>query len=517
MQWGIYLSPREAGEITIPALTVTSGEGTFTTQPITLQVSTEQVQHKKTDAGEIQIRIETGNTSPYVLEPFLYSIFVTISGEVIDVQMDDKPEADGARIDKAGNLEARQFFRNGQQIMETRSDYLVTPLRDGSITLHPVELKGKILSLSSQLNAPSNMLHGLLSFMQADSFEPFTAFSEKATYTIKPAQAGIDPWLPLSGMDIIDESESIPSTIAIGEPLQRTLSIHVTGNHESVIPSLLSLYENAIKNSGIKIYGGKPETHSRYDKATGLLQAERRETLTFVPEKGGELTIPAITLNWWNVDLDKAESSTIPAITFNVSGSASPNRPQQHTSQPISSTEPETSNTTTRSEENAYDNAPSLPPLWTFIIPLLSLIAGLGFQSYRHRNNIASTLRNLKSRKPSSQKNAKAQLMHASNITEMHRFALQLLDSGSTNALPASLTATAQKFCQPLDKNKDIAAFINHCRSLESALYGGRTCDINEWRASFLQQYTSLLELRKQYTSRRKHANVAALPPLNPA
>ena len=345
-------------------------------------------QHKKTDAGEVSIRTESGQANPYVREPFLFSIIVTIGGEVIDTEM-GQLEADGARVDMAGKPETREYFREGRRILETRFDYLVTPLRDTAITLHPVALTGKILAekgaaKGSALESLSDRF-GLLGLMKARYYEPFTTFSQETVIPVRPARPDIRPWLPLSELTVTTEPSSAPSeALQPGEPVTRTVTMTAHGNYDTALPDILALYEAALSGSGIRIYGAKAEAESRYDKASGQLQATRRQALTLIPERGGRLSVPDIAIAWWQPDAEQARTTLIPGFTLNVAGAL----PHDATPPPAGEKEHQTgaeasaadiaaqAAAQTFSGDAAWEHAPTMPPLWVFLVPALSLAAG---------------------------------------------------------------------------------------------------------------------------------------------
>src|SRR5699024_2437508 len=52
------------------------------------------------------------------------------------------------------------------------------------------------------------------------------------------------------------------------------------------------------------------------------LKGTRRRTFTVVPRRPGKLTLPPITLTWWNLDKDRAETARVPAHSLTVVATA---------------------------------------------------------------------------------------------------------------------------------------------------------------------------------------------------
>lgn len=71
---------------------------------------------------------------------------------------------------------------------------------------------------------------------------------------------------------------------------------------------------------GIRVYPGAAATNDKL--ARGEFLGERRETITYLIEKPGTIELPALTYQWWNPELEKLQSKTLPAVTFEVAAPA---------------------------------------------------------------------------------------------------------------------------------------------------------------------------------------------------
>ena len=67
---------------------------------------------------------------------------------------------------------------------------------------------------------------------------------------------------------------------------------------------------------GIKVYPGHAQTKDNLERGNFL--GERRETITYLLQKPGPLTLPALTYVWWNPKTQTLESKILPAVTFEV-------------------------------------------------------------------------------------------------------------------------------------------------------------------------------------------------------
>lgn len=67
---------------------------------------------------------------------------------------------------------------------------------------------------------------------------------------------------------------------------------------------------------GVRVYTGKPEITDNTER--GEFKGRRRDTITYVMERPGELSLPSIQYVWWDPESEKFGSHTLPGITFNV-------------------------------------------------------------------------------------------------------------------------------------------------------------------------------------------------------
>ena len=67
---------------------------------------------------------------------------------------------------------------------------------------------------------------------------------------------------------------------------------------------------------GIRVYPGDAQTQDQLERGDFL--GERRDTLTYLVQKPGTLELPALTYVWWNPKTEELQSTTLPAVTFEI-------------------------------------------------------------------------------------------------------------------------------------------------------------------------------------------------------
>ena len=127
------------------------------------------------------------------------------------------------------------------------------------------------------------------------------------TVEVEPVPAGADvaTWLPAAEVTLEESWATKPLTFTVGEPTTRTLTITARGVTAAHLP------EVDVKSSDtVRVYADRPATRT-YSEG-GFIVGERKVKLAMVPTKSGPLTLPAITLEWWDTGAGELRVTGIP-------------------------------------------------------------------------------------------------------------------------------------------------------------------------------------------------------------
>lgn len=166
--------------------------------------------------------------------------------------------------------------------------------------------------------------------MAADDFSSFfgggqTVQARSATLRMQvrtrpQAARGSGPWLPARQLALSLEGLPASGRVQVGEPLTLTLSEQATGLPFEALPE-----PDLPPLDGVQVYPDKPQGSTRDDGQ--WLHGTRSRKFAVIPQRAGSLTIPEITLHWWNVGSDRAETARIPSRTLTVTAGGSTNTP----------------------------------------------------------------------------------------------------------------------------------------------------------------------------------------------
>lgn len=299
-QLGIALRPKRAGTLTVPPLRI----GNERTRPLTLQVTPAPSGALGGPGDPVFLEAGVDSSAPYLGQQAVYTLKLFYAGSLTGGQLED-PQADGAQVIHLSGDTRYQTTRNGQTYQVVERHYALIAERSGRVVVRGPTFMGQMLSGGGD---PFD------SFL--DDGKPVQARADDITLDVRAAPAGAGaPWLPAQSVSV--KMTGIPPNgqVKLGEPLSIGLSVDAVGQPADSLPEpqLPAL-------DGARVYPDRTRDSTRDDGR--WLHGFRTRSFAIVPNRAGLLTIPAITLNWWNVAQDRAEQVRIPAHTLSVVGAA---------------------------------------------------------------------------------------------------------------------------------------------------------------------------------------------------
>jgi len=302
-QLGIALRPKHAGTLTIPSLMIDGSP----TPPLILQVAASvpgTAQGSTNSAAFLETNVQT--TTPYVGQQIVYTLRLFYATGLTRGQLDD-PQADGAQLIHLDSDTRYQTQRGGQTWQVVERHYALIPQHAGNIVVRGPEFQGQMLDS----NNPNGMFDSFF-----DDGNPVEARANDLTLSARaiPAGAGA-PWLPAQSVQLKLDGLPADGKARVGEPLTLTLRIDAIGLSAQRLPE-----PQLPPIDGARVYPDRIQDATRQDN--GALHGTRTRAFAVVPGRDGALTIPAITLNWWDVAHDRAALARIPEQVLQVNGGA---------------------------------------------------------------------------------------------------------------------------------------------------------------------------------------------------
>ena len=404
--WTVNLSPKHKGKITIPAISI----GNEKTASLELQVMDVPAKIKAQINQHVSLHasIEQSSSLPYVQQQIPYTVKLYFddslqSGELLPPQSEEKG---AVIIEQLGEDKKYVVTQNGKNVNVLERHYVISPQKSGKLHLQPAVFKG---SLKPERQARQDMGLGGLSgnsllndFFNNDAFfsgfsfangSPFTHLTNQGT-PVTTASEAIDidvqaipvtykgkQWIPAEQLVIKDSWEKALPEFHAGEPVSRLLTLQAKGLASSQLPTL-KLPESA----SMRVYPGQNEYETRTDGKTvyGVL----KQKVNYIPNQEGQVTLPEVTIDWWDVNSKQQRKLTLAARDIHVLPGVTENSPASANN--VISTSPTENRNTRQAEQVINEGQPRVDEsnylTWIFITIIL-ILAGLAYWYFIKRRS----------------------------------------------------------------------------------------------------------------------------------
>ena len=349
LQWQYQLAPKRAGKLTIPAFSSPQGQ----TKPIHVTVTKQTAANTGTDSfngyGNLHVELGSDKTEMFVQEQLLVTLTLTADSHLSQLQVDPLQLNDTVIQEIERNEHTHEQDGKTQHVITIQ--YSVLPGRSGPLTLGPITFTAKAF-----IAVPGSM------FAQARSLR---AKSNALTIHVKPqpAQITATDWLPATWLNISETWSDDPSTVRVGDSLTRTITVQAVGLSAEQLPPV-----TVDGNAYVNVYPQPPVLTNKTDKIN--LIGFREQAFTLVFTQPGQLTLPALSQPWWDIQKNQEAVAQLAAQVITIIGdpSAAPQSPPNFAPKTTASLAEQLSNGLTQASEN---KAPSLKVGWLLAVVLI--------------------------------------------------------------------------------------------------------------------------------------------------
>lgn len=101
------------------------------------------------------------------------------------------------------------------------------------------------------------------------------------------------------------------SKVKVGDAFKRTLTFRAPDLPGMVFPAMV--FPDV---AGLKLYPARAQVNDKINR--GSLTGERIDVITYLCEKPGHYSLPALTIPWWNLNTQEMQKIILPAVEFEV-------------------------------------------------------------------------------------------------------------------------------------------------------------------------------------------------------
>ncbi len=319
-EWRMVLFPKKIGQLLIPPF---SFNGVHT-KPVTIAVTKNQSQGHTSNKPDIFIETDLSKTSIFVQEQTVLTYRLFFSR---NVQSLDKADI------STPNLRVMELPRADYQKRVGGKDYGVAEFRYALIpdASGAIDIPSQRWTIETT-SQPSNRFG-----FNGGRRKLHRVKTDAIRIQVEPKPDSYPPtatWLPASRLTIAESWSSPPETFKVGEPITRTVTLHAEGLSSEQLPPVFS----SPSTPDFKFYPDKPNQEN-FTTGSGLA-GTRTESIAIVPNRGGELTLPKISITWWDTQTNTIQTASLPAITVTVAVSDVANNIPHTASPPHMHSEP---------------------------------------------------------------------------------------------------------------------------------------------------------------------------------
>ncbi len=303
-EWNINIAAKHTGVITLPAFTI-EGESS---QPIALQVVKDATLPNNQDLVSITTHFD--ELTLYPKQSTIMHVELVIKADTRGLQDPQitPPSAQGVQLESAAEPVQSQQIINGIQSTVVKQDFRITALKPGSFSVTEPQFAGQLLY--GGYNGDTRIV-------------PLQTTARTFTISVldKPSQyQGV--WLPTSYLNLTQqwqdaagkELKGNSQKTLVGDPLTRIINLTVRGVSQEQVPSIAIDYQPSLR-----VYSEKP-VYQALDN--GDLSVTLKQVL--IPNQGGSITIPGVTLNWWDTNARTERKALLAPLTLNVTAQPMP-------------------------------------------------------------------------------------------------------------------------------------------------------------------------------------------------
>lgn len=382
-RWMVRLQPRHGGVIPIPSIKV----GNEQTEPLTLTV-TDTPAAATGQAGPhviVETQSDVTGKTVYVQQQIPYTVRLYYDDAVRAGQL-AAPQPSDAIVEQLGDEKRYTATRDGRDYNVIERHYAITPEKSGALHVQGANFRGTALvAVPGQGGDDSSdeMMNRLLRNTpfandpffrrqlrgRGEAEQPVAARGRDLTIDVqaRPA-AAIGNWLPAESVTLHDSWADDPPQFKAGEPVTRTITVEAKGLAASQIPSL-----SFGSPANVRLYPEANENQSRTDG--DAVYGVSKQRMTYIANDRGQLTVPSITLPWWNTRANAQEVASVGAREFKVAAGSALNASGAAANAAVSATA--AGSAATPSSPTVGSNAASNPTLIDRIRPQWKWLAGL--------------------------------------------------------------------------------------------------------------------------------------------
>ena len=297
-RWIFTILPNKAGVLRIPPFQL----GNEQTEEIQLEIA-DRKSHQMALPIDIAARVEPRQVYPQqqlVLEIRLER------GVLVENESLTPPDLPNIPV-KLLNQQNEQQVRNGRQLNVTTLRYAIFPQESGDLVIPALTYQGEAILASKG----QSLFQGLNRHLGAKTQRVVLQTPSQQVRVIPVPRDAQGWWLPAQEMVLQEQWDPNPPVFRVGNSVSRQVRLRATGLLGEQLPEL-----SMSTSTALKIYSDSAEVTTSNDNH--WVTGERSQSFALVPTKPGKMKLPAIEINWWNLQTNQPKVARLPERTIEI-------------------------------------------------------------------------------------------------------------------------------------------------------------------------------------------------------
>ena len=299
--WVISLIPKSVGSISIPPIKV----GQYQSNPLQLEVKTPPQLLDANGNAPVFLNVQVSEPQPYLQQQILITLQLYTSVALQNANI-STPQHNNLVIERLVDDQVRTETRNGTAYQVLTREYLAFAQQSGILDIAPQTVTAMINTATGKRIVKVQSKPISLQVLAIPASYPY------------------GNWLPVESATI-DSQLSPTQDIRVGDTLKWTINIAAKGALPEQIPPM-----EFASTQDYKLYSQPAEFNSR--KSQLGIEGQQTIVIEVVPTRAGKITLPALTLPYWDTEQRALHTATSEAISINVNPLPSVNGPISNSS-----------------------------------------------------------------------------------------------------------------------------------------------------------------------------------------
>ena len=292
-QWIILLTPKQTGIVPIPAIKI----GQQYSQSSQVDIKDTQEANTVTDSTAhasheaLFLKTEVSNTHPFLNEQVIYTVKLYHSQRLVDADY-QPPSIEDALLFPLGDGQSYQSVLDGQTYAVEEQQYAVFPQKSGTLRLVAPIFQALVYD-----QGPARV----------------RALAKTTALSVKPVPATFTGkhWFPAKQVKLTEVYSNQETVITKGNTLVRTVTLQAVGVPAQLLPQLV--FDGSEQ---LRVYPEKPDIDNVIRQKELISKTVVKVTYLF--QKSGQVSIPALRLKWFNTVTGKEEEAILPARALEI-------------------------------------------------------------------------------------------------------------------------------------------------------------------------------------------------------